>query len=134
MAMLFFSLLMRSRTRHFSSNPLAALAEKTVLALFTPAKLVRFASRLLKGRSGTHYSYYPSFYSLERATFPKSCYEKTVMLPFEDAEFRVPADYDTVLRTIYGDYMQLPPEEKRVAHHPLLVRFPDGETFDFRKP
>ncbi len=134
LAMYFYTLLMHSITRHFSGNPVLALIEKALLALFRPSGVVRLASRMFKGKNGTHYSSYPSVYSLERSTFPKSCYEKTLMLPFEDATFRAPAGYDTVLRTVYGDYMQLPPEEKRVAHHPLLVRFPDGETFDFRKP
>ena len=29
---------------------------------------------------------------------------------------KVPRAYDAYLRTLYGDYMQLPPEEKRVSH------------------
>lgn len=37
--------------------------------------------------------------------------------PFEDGQFYVPKEYDAVLRRIYGDYMQLPPEEERVPHH-----------------
>lgn len=28
-------------------------------------------------------------------------------------EFYIPKDYDNVLRTTYGDYMQLPPESER---------------------
>jgi len=44
---------------------------------------------------------------------------------FEDAEFPAPHDADQYLRNIYGDYMQLPSEEKRKAHaefiQPTLV-------------
>ena len=29
----------------------------------------------------------------------------------------LPVDYDTYLRMAFGDYMQLPPVEKRVCHH-----------------
>ena len=42
---------------------------------------------------------------------------KTVRLSFENTEFDAFEGYDTWLHTIYNDYMQLPPEEKRVTHH-----------------
>ncbi len=35
---------------------------------------------------------------------------------FEDREFRIPVQYDKILRRIYGDYMQLPPVECRQGH------------------
>lgn len=35
---------------------------------------------------------------------------------FEGRRFRVPAGYDLLLRGIYGDYMELPPEDKRECH------------------
>lgn len=35
---------------------------------------------------------------------------------FEDIEAKVPNDYDYILRLIYGDYMQIPPEEERITH------------------
>ena len=38
-------------------------------------------------------------------------------VPFEKYQFRVPKDYDEVLRHTYGDYMQLPPEKDRIGHH-----------------
>lgn len=40
-----------------------------------------------------------------------------VILDFEDRKYRCPANYDAVLRTCFGDYMQLPPEEERVLPH-----------------
>ena len=40
-----------------------------------------------------------------------------IEVPFEDRIFRIPSGYDAYLRALYDDYMQLPPEEKRVAHH-----------------
>lgn len=35
---------------------------------------------------------------------------------FEDGEFPIPVNYDGMLRIMYGDYMKLPPKEKRVMH------------------
>ena len=39
-----------------------------------------------------------------------------IRLPFEDGEFMAPANYDRILRKMYGDYMQLPPPEQRTGH------------------
>ena len=47
----------------------------------------------------------------------KSVFDGDVYQEFEGRTYRVPIGYDTWLRSIYGDYMQLPPEEHRVSHH-----------------
>ena len=47
----------------------------------------------------------------------KSVFDSDVYREFEGRKYRVPIGYDTWLRSIYGDYMQLPPEEHRVSHH-----------------
>ena len=47
----------------------------------------------------------------------RSSFNEYVRVPFEDHYFPVIKDYDTLLKLCYGDYMTLPPEEKRVAHH-----------------
>lgn len=42
-------------------------------------------------------------------------------LQFESDEFMVPAGYDAWLKQIFGDYMKLPPVEKRVSHHTFVA-------------
>lgn len=40
---------------------------------------------------------------------------------FEGKEYYIPNRYDIYLRTHYGNYVELPPEEKRIGHKPYLV-------------
>jgi lipopolysaccharide cholinephosphotransferase len=42
-------------------------------------------------------------------------------VPFEDMEVLIPAGYDRYLKRQYGDYMQLPPPEKRVSTHNVIA-------------
>lgn len=37
-------------------------------------------------------------------------------ISFEGHTFFAPNDYDAYLKNLYGDYMQIPPEDKRVTH------------------
>lgn len=39
---------------------------------------------------------------------------------FEGMEVPCPGDWDTFLTSLYGDYMQLPPEEKRTSGHDIV--------------
>lgn len=52
----------------------------------------------------------------EREVAPKSYYGKPTLYIFEDTELYGLEDYDSFLKQIYGDYMQLPPVEKRQIH------------------
>ena len=48
---------------------------------------------------------------------PKECFDGFQWLDFEGIKFKGPKDFDTYLHCLYkGDYMQLPPEDKRVHH------------------
>ena len=49
-----------------------------------------------------------------------------VEVEFEGRFFKAPIGYHEVLTNIYGDYMQLPPEEKRVTHHSNKVYWNDS--------
>lgn len=49
--------------------------------------------------------------------YPKHFFEESEEMLFENVPFSVPKKYDEVLKADFGDYMQLPPEEDRIAHH-----------------
>jgi len=67
-----------------------------------------------------------SNYSYKKQTMPKDYYGEPVLLPFEGNQFFAPKQYQEVLTKIYGDYMKLPPEDKRVSLH-YIERIDFGE-------
>lgn len=48
---------------------------------------------------------------------PPYVFEETEMMDFETIKVRVLKHYDEYLTCLYGDYMKLPPEDKRQGHH-----------------
>lgn len=53
----------------------------------------------------------------ERAIVETKVFTDSLYQEFEGRLYKIPIGYDKWLRNIYGDYMQLPPIEKRVTHH-----------------
>ncbi len=51
---------------------------------------------------------------------PIEFFDSYTEINFEGELFKVPANYDGVLRAQYGDYMQLPPESQRENRHQIL--------------
>ena len=49
--------------------------------------------------------------------------QNLIEVPFENLMIKVPGNYDRILRNLYGDYMQLPPPEKRQNHYPYILEF-----------
>lgn len=49
--------------------------------------------------------------------FPKTVFDELVDMPFEDRHYKCFKDYDIYLTSIFGDYMTLPPIEKRISFH-----------------
>lgn len=62
--------------------------------------------------AGTHV-----LFTLLYEPVPKDAFLSTVYVTFENTMVKAPIGYDIWLRNIFGDYMQLPPIEKRVSHH-----------------
>lgn len=56
-----------------------------------------------------------------REHMPKTVFDNYVDLPFEGKYYKCIKAYDSYLSKLYGDYMRLPPVEKRVSHHNNVV-------------
>ena len=64
---------------------------------------------------------YGSAYSSKKETFPLYMFEKTNDCNFENKKFMISPYYDDILKKVYGNYMELPPVEKRITKHSLAV-------------
>lgn len=60
---------------------------------------------------------------IKKEKFPISFYREYEYLDFESIKAKVPKEYDKILTQIYGDYMKLPPPEKRVCSHGAVCYF-----------
>lgn len=54
---------------------------------------------------------------------------KSIYMPFENRMVRVAVGYDRVLRHLYGDYMKLPPLEKRGTFHSYAVFYDPNKSY-----
>ena len=59
----------------------------------------------------------------EYGYYEKKDFEEYTTLEFEGHQLMVIKQYDKVLRQLYGDYMQLPPEGSRVPKQSSSIHF-----------
>lgn len=101
-----------------------ALGSKLLLGVIRGRKL-RYRIFMWAKRKMTKYPIQDSEYITELCSGPYYMKKKyrsewfalAVWKEFEDTQMPIPAGYDGYLKEAFGDYMQLPPVEKQVAHH-----------------
>ena len=59
--------------------------------------------------------------------FDRKVFGDPTFLPFEDMLLSCPTDSNAYLKRLYGDYMQLPPIEKRKSHHNFVAYYKEGD-------
>lgn len=102
---------------------------KLLLFIIRPLKIQSmsiFQQRIMSLNSNNKSKYFinlGSYYNYVNETMPKNKYYPPVQVEFNGKNFNAPNDWDYVLTRIYGNYMQLPPVEKRVTHNPIRVEF-----------
>lgn len=85
--------------------------------LFKLQSRVAMKDRSKKTKQWYYSNYQPDYLYV---TLENDWCEMVVDLEFEGAKFMAPKGYQHVLEWIYGDYMTLPPEEKRVPAHSTI--------------
>lgn len=69
---------------------------------------------------------------ISRSVFRTECFSEYMRMPFENACFSVPVQYDEVLKVLYSDYWKIPPEEDRKCkEHAILVDL--TQSYEFYK-
>ena len=64
-----------------------------------------------------------AFLHRKYAPFKREDFEPATTVKFEDFEFKIPKNYDDVLKQIYGDYMTIPSKENRANSAPDVIDF-----------
>ncbi len=72
--------------------------------------------RYIKGNKGGKKMAEPNVFASD-ALIDSELFRKSTKLDFEGVKLPVPERYEDYLRASYGDYMQLPPEDKRSSPH-----------------
>lgn len=97
---------------------LAALGRLVPMKLiFAMQRALAVKDRHSKGRLRYYSNYQPDYLYV---TLDQAWCDQAEDMDFEDTRLMVPAGWDQVLREVYGNYMELPPEEKRVPSHSSL--------------
>ena len=107
------------KERSFKKNFFLAISK----ALLLPFSLRYLAEQIDK--MGQRFNGINTMYVFEncqgigkrRDRFLRKDFEEYIDVEFENHMLKAPVGYDDYLTNTYGDYLQLPPEEKRVGHH-----------------
>ena len=82
--------------------------------IFAMQRAAALKDRRSRGTRWYYSNYQPDYLYV---TLEGSWCEAVEDAAFEDAQLMIPKGWHEVLTEVYGDYMQLPPEEKRVPTH-----------------
>jgi len=95
------------------------LLYQTAALFVTQEALVRAYEKIVLAQPESSVYYEQS--ALPRVPFfERSWCDDLAEYPFADAVFRGPRDYDSFLRSLYGEYMELPPEDRRENRHQIM--------------
>ena len=91
-------------------------------------KLEKFVAKFGNRKKNTHLVSYCGAYSLKKDYFERNVFFLAKLIEFEGKKYPGLNDNDRYLTSLYGNYMELPPKEKRVNHSALDIDFEKGEN------
>jgi len=85
--------------------------------------LVMFSYSLFNKFKTKYVCCFPGFYGYEKETHKKNTIYPLTKVFFEGKYYWAPGNWDAFLKQIYGNYMELPPIEKRITHDITFISF-----------
>lgn len=124
-----------NKTCVLTKNPYAFMPYKyarIVQRFFKPIKIKTYnqlIERLTENKKESNYMYVLDNGFNFKAIVSKKLLDEKCTHKFEKKSYKIPKRYDEYLRTIYGDYMQLPPENQRCfPHKTIAIDINKGDT------
>lgn len=123
---LFDEIVMQSNhDRPWYENAVIAVAQKIDFSkILSPYKRMEALDKALSKYDFYKSTYIMNFmgsYKFKSVMDREKIYAEGAMYDFEGHKFHAPKDYNAYLSQIYGDYMKLPPEDKRNWHQTVIV-------------
>ena len=97
------------------------LAARLILQIFPYTFFSKKLNEMAQKHNGENTGFVGCYTKYTKLSRPKDeirveCFSEIVEIDFENIKLKAIKAYDEFLTTIYGDYMQLPPEPKRIGH------------------
>lgn len=105
----YYSALYRNIIRIYKKN------ENNTFGVFVGKNLTAIEKRFLKGKKtvSTCGPY------RKREVLSSCIFQESLDVPFEGGSIKIPSKYDEYLSQLYGDWRELPPEDKRISNHDI---------------
>lgn len=105
-----------------------ATGSEVLLSTFSSPK-IRYKIWRFAEKQMSKYSFGSTPYVTELCVGPKYMgniyhledFKSAIVVPFEETKMPIPVGYDRYLKQVFGDYMQLPPEEEQQPHHEAVL-------------
>lgn len=101
--------------RGYSTNSLGKKVFMVFCRLLPNRPFLTLAQMKRHGETKMVHTFFGGARSYAKNVFPRFWLQNTADMPFEDGFFPVTQQYDALLRTLYGNYMQLPSVEERAC-------------------
>ena len=116
-------LYMRNRDPYKRGHGMSSWWPRIVQSLFKNSTLQRWMHKVQTACDFDKHDKICMLDNGEKSIISKKVIGQRKEYEFESQLFFGPEDYDTYLRALYGEYMELPPENKRRVHRPDYVDF-----------
>lgn len=116
-------LYMRNRDPYKRGHGMSSWWPRIVQSLFKNSTLQRWMHKVQTACDFDKHDGICMLDNGEKSIISKKVIGQRKEYEFESQLFFGPEDYDTYLRALYGEYMELPPENKRRVHRPDYVDF-----------
>ncbi len=118
----------RDRVYFDKTRPLTCLVKKLIYPFLSVFPKNYFCKKIVENSKrfqNMQTERVGNFTSITEILCDKNIFSSFVLMEFEGKNYRVPQGYDAWLKAFYGDYMKLPPVEKRTPHHEFKAYAPE---------